>query len=355
MGELLTFPGLGLEFYLSRVAFQIGNYSIAWYGVIMAAAFLVGICYVMLRTKRFGLDSDRVIDVLLVSVIGAIIGARVYYVAFSWADYKDNLMDVFKIWEGGIAIYGGLIGGVIVGLIMCKIRKVRVLPILDLTVGGLIIGQAIGRWGNFVNIEAFGANTLMPWGMGGPTIENYLMMNRDKLAGFGVTVDPLMPVHPTFFYESMWCLLGFLVIAWFTNRRRFDGELVLLYAVWYGLGRSVIEGLRTDSLMLGQVRISQLLSIIGVIVAAGLWIYVCVKIKKKNDPDYLKLYVNTDEAAQILAGGFYGKKDETEDEKAAAEYEPKPIFEAEADEARAAEQEKEKDGESEGDEDGGNT
>ncbi|MEG2372215.1 MAG: prolipoprotein diacylglyceryl transferase [Hydrogenoanaerobacterium sp.] len=314
MGELLTFPGLGLEFHLNRIAFQVGSYSIAWYGVIMAIAFLVGISYVMLRTKQFGLDGDRVIDVLLVSVIGAVIGARIYYVAFSWADYKDNLIDVFKIWEGGIAIYGGLIGGVIVGLIMCHFRRVRVLPMLDLAVGGLIIGQAIGRWGNFINIEAFGANTAMPWGMAGPVIENYLTRNAEKLAGFGVIVDPSMPVHPTFFYESVWCFLGFIAIALFTKRRRFDGELVLLYAVWYGCGRAIIEGLRTDSLMLGKFRVSQMLSIIAVLVAVTLWIIIRNKIKKANDPEYLKLYVKTDEAAQILSGSFYEKKEQDDDE-----------------------------------------
>lgn len=311
MGELLTFPGLGLEFHLNRVAFHIGSFSIAWYGVIMATAFLAGICYIMLRGKRFGLDSDRVIDVILVAVVGAIIGARAYYVIFSWDEYRNDLASIFRIWEGGIAIYGGLIGGVLVGLLMCRLRKVRMLPMLDLTVGGLIIGQAIGRWGNFVNIEAFGANTTLPWGMAGPAVEQYLTRMQEKLAQFGVTVDPTMPVHPTFFYESVWCLLGFIAIAWYTSRRRFDGELVLLYVVWYGAGRAVIEGLRTDSLMLGSIRISQMLSIIGVVVALVVWALVRTKVRQSEDPDYLKLYVNTEEAEQIRKGTFYIKKDET--------------------------------------------
>jgi len=309
MGELLTFPGLGLEFYLNREAFHIGNYAIAWYGIIMAVAFLAGICYVMLRTKHFGLDGDRVIDVLLVAVIGGIIGARTYYVAFSWNEYKDNVMNVFKIWEGGIAIYGGLIGAVIVGLLMCKYRKVRILPMLDLAAGGVIIGQAIGRWGNFVNIEAFGANTSLPWGMAGPAIERYLTSNQAELAKYGVAVDPTMPVHPTFFYESVWCLIGFIVIALYTKYRRFDGELVLLYVAWYGAGRFVIEGLRTDSLMLGSIRVSQMLSLLGVIAAIVIWFLVRARIKRENNPEYLKLYVHTEEAEMIRQGTFYTKKD----------------------------------------------
>lgn len=312
MGELLTFPGLGLEFRLTREAFHIGGYPIAWYGIIMATAFLVGICYVMWRTKEFGLDGDRVIDVLLLAVVGGIIGARAYYVIFSWDEYKDNIANIFKIWEGGIAIYGGLIGAVLVGLLVCKMRKVKMLPMLDLATGGLIMGQAIGRWGNFVNIEAFGANTTLPWGMGGPAVERYLAAHQAQLAEIGVTVDPTMLVHPTFFYESVWCLLGFVAIALFTKRRRFDGELVLLYATWYGAGRSVIEGLRTDSLMLGNIRISQALSIVGVLVAVVLWVMIRNKIKQANDPDFMRLYVHSEEAELIRKGEFYKKtKEET--------------------------------------------
>ena len=317
MGELLTFPGLGLEFRLSRVAFEIGGLSIAWYGIIMAIGFLVGICYVMMRTKEFGVDSDRVIDVLLVSVIGGIIGARLYYVAFSWDEYKDNLIDILKIWHGGIAIYGGLIGAVIVGLLMCRARKVRILPMVDLAAGGVIIGQAIGRWGNFVNIEAFGSNTAMPWGMAGPAVERYLTAHQEQLAAVGVAVDPTMPVHPTFFYESIWCLIGFLLIAFYTKRRRFDGELVLLYGAWYGAGRLFIEGLRTDSLMLGNVRISQAVALLSVVTCVIFWFVVRARIKKATDPEYMKLYVYSEEAELIRKGEFYAKPEKREEGEAA--------------------------------------
>lgn len=352
MGELLTFPGLGLEFHLSREAFYVGSYPIMWYGVIMAAAFLVGICYVMWRVKQFGLDGDRVIDVLLLAVVGGIIGARAYYVIFSWDEYKDNLANIFKIWEGGIAIYGGLIGAVAVGLLVCKLRKVKMLPMLDLATGGLIIGQAIGRWGNFVNIEAFGANTTVPWGMAGPAVERYLTAHQAQLAQYGVTVDPTMPVHPTFFYESVWCLLGFLAIAWFTKRRCFDGELVLLYAVWYGAGRSVIEGLRTDSLMLGNIRVSQALSVVAVIVAIAIWVVVRGRTSRANDPEYLKLYVNTEEAELIRKGEFYAKAKADGEESAKAEksavdndtQEEPETTTAEAEQTAVDEEQKEEDG-----------
>ncbi|TCL43554.1 prolipoprotein diacylglyceryl transferase [Harryflintia acetispora] len=313
MSETLSFPGLGLEFTLNRVAFSIGPLTVYWYGVIIALAFLAGITYVLLRVKHFGLDGDRVIDVILGGAIGSIIGARLYFVIFSWDQFRDNLWDIFNIRQGGIAIYGGIIGGFLAGLLMCRLRRVKALPMLDLAVGGLILGQAIGRWGNFVNIEAFGGNTSLPWGMTSPSIVNFLDANRTNLAGINMAVDPSMPVHPTFFYESVWCLLGFLFIAWYTRRRRFDGELLLIYSAWYGLGRAVIEGLRTDSLLIGTIRVSQLLAILCVIASVVIWGAVRSRINRSGDPEYLRLYVDTDEGQMILAGTFYQKKKKASD------------------------------------------
>lgn len=308
MTQTVSFPGLGIEeITLNRVAFTIFGHPIYWYGVIIALAFLLGITYLIKRAPAFGLDSDRVMDVILGAVIGGIIGARIYYVAFSWDQYRSNLADVVKIWEGGIAIYGGVLGGFLVGAIICRIRKVRFVPMADLAVGGLILGQSIGRWGNFVNVEAFGSNTSLPWGMASPSITEYLARHQAALAAQGVSVDPSMPVHPTFFYESMWCLLGFLLIALVTKHRRFDGELTLLYAGWYGAGRSVIEGLRTDSLMWGSVRVSQALAILLVIASILTWLLIRMKIKKSGDPEYLKLYVDTTEGQAILNKTFYQK------------------------------------------------
>lgn len=309
MSETLSFPGLGLEYTLNRVAFTIGPVTIYWYGIIVAAAFLAGICYALWRVKEFGIDGDRMIDVTIVGAIGGIVGARLYYVAFSWDQFKDEPVRIFMTWQGGIAIYGGIIGAFLFGLMMCKLRGVRMLPMLDLAAGGLILGQAIGRWGNFVNIEAFGGNTTLPWGMTSPSISSYLSSHLEDLSAIHMNIDPSLPVHPTFLYESLWCFTGFIVIAVYTKHRRFDGELLLLYTAWYGLGRSVIEGLRTDSLLLGTIRISQLLAILCVIGALTTWVLVRSKIHRSADPDYLKLYVLTEEGQRVVAGTFYPAKE----------------------------------------------
>lgn len=308
MTEQVSFPGLGLEFDLNRVAFTIADRPIYWYGIIIAVAFLAGALYMMLRVKEFGLDSDRVMDVILGGVVCGIIGARLYYVLFSWDTYKENLVSVFYIRLGGMAIYGGIIGGVLAALLVCKWRKVKLLPMLDLAVGSLLLGQAIGRWGNFINVEAFGSNTTAAWGMTSPTVVWYLKQNMATLGSLGVSINPEMPVHPTFFYESMWCLLGCLFIAFLTKRRRFDGQLALIYLGWYGLGRFFIEGLRTDSLMLGSIRVSQMLALLCVLASVVALTVVLSKIKRANDPDYLPLYVHTDEGKAVLAGEFYPKK-----------------------------------------------
>ena len=219
-------------------------------------------------------------------------------------------MSVFRIWEGGIAIYGGIIGGLIGIVIMCKVTGIKLLPMLDLAVAPLILGQAIGRWGNFVNIEAFGCNTTLPWGMTGPAIVNYLASHQKSLAEIGVVVDPTQPVHPTFFYESAWCFLGFLILLYLTRHRRFDGQLTLFYAGWYGAGRFVIEGLRTDSLMWGGVRVSQALALVGSVAAFVILFAVMSKIKKADDPEYLKVFVLTPEGQKIVLGQPEGPKPE---------------------------------------------
>ena len=309
MTETLSFPGLGWEFNLSRAAFSIpigeNQITVYWYGILIALAFLAAVFYSFGRCKTFGINADRAIDVVMVSAIGGIIGARIYYVLFTWDYYKDNLGEIVKIWHGGIAIYGGVIGALLVGALMCKLRQVRFLPMADMAVGGILLGQAIGRWGNFVNIEAFGSNTSLPWGMTSPSIVAYLSSMKEELAKIGVEIDPNLPVHPTFFYESVWCLLGFALSAFLAGRRRFDGELLLFYAAWYGTGRSFIEGLRTDSLMLGTIRISQLLAIICVAAALITWIVIRSRIKSSNDPEYLKVFAKTEAAAAVVSGEYY--------------------------------------------------
>ena len=303
----VSFPGLGLDFEVNRVAFSIGDLPVYWYGILIALGFILAILYVSRRAREFGVDADRMLDVILGGAIGGIVGARAYYVILQWDYYGQNLSQIFNTRSGGMAIYGGLIGGVLIGLLMCKIRRVKFMPALDLVVGGFLIGQGIGRWGNFVNIEAFGANTSLPWGMSSSVITDYLTQHEAELEAIGMDIDPNMPVHPTFLYESLWCLLGFAFIAWYTRRRKFDGELTLLYMMWYGAGRAVIEGLRTDSLMIPgtSLRASQVLAAGMVVVAAIIWIVKTSKVKKVGGR---QLFVDSEQGQLIARGEFYKKK-----------------------------------------------
>ncbi len=312
-----TIEWLGREISLNRVAFSLfGRFDVYWYGILFGLAFVVAALYILRRCRAFGLDGDRVIDVLLGAVLGGLIGARLYYVVFSWDYYKDDLRKIFSVREGGIAIYGSLIGAILAILLLCRLRRVKFLPLTDLFFSALLIGQAIGRWGNFINIEAFGSITEVSWGMRGDAITAYL-----KAVGLlDVTATGNPAVHPTFLYESLWCLLGFIVLALYTKRRRYDGELSLLYLLWYGAGRFFIEGLRTDSLMLGTVRVSQVVAAASVVAALALLVVNRRKIKAANDPGFMPLYVNTEEGKSVLAGTFYrkddGKAGETADGKA---------------------------------------
>lgn len=294
----VSFPNLGLEFHLNPVVFSIGNFSLNWYGLIIGVGILLALWMGFKNCNRFGIISDKLVDVVLAGIIGGIVGARLYYVAFRWEDYRDDLTLIFKTWEGGLAIYGGVIGAFLVGGITAKLRKVKVPAVMDLAALGFLIGQGIGRWGNFVNGEAFGSNTDLPWGMTGDRIVSYLT-SSSYVTGSGI--DPNGLVHPCFLYESLWCLIGFGLLYWYSYRRRFDGEIFLMYLGWYGLGRVFIEGLRTDSLMLGNLRVSQLLA--GLLVAASLivWLVIHSRIKASNDPDYLKCYGKTEAFQQELA------------------------------------------------------
>ena len=270
--ELVQFPGLGLSFELDRVAFQIGGLAIYWYGLLIAVGFLLGVLYCLRRAETFGVSADDFLDALIGSVLVGVVGARAYYVAFRWDTYQGDIIKILSLRGGGLAIYGGIIAGILAGCFFARIKKIPLLAGLDLVSAGLLLAQGIGRWGNFVNIEAFGANTAMPWGMtSAHTIPQYLARHQAELAAMGIAVDPAMPVHPTFLYESLWCLLGFALIAMaLTKRRQFAGQIILFYAGWYGAGRFVIEGLRTDSLMWGRFRVSQMVALACVVVSAVL-------------------------------------------------------------------------------------
>ena len=316
--QTVSFPGLGIgPFELDRVALTLFGKPIYWYGILFALAFLAAILYILRRAPEFGLDGDRVMDVVIGAVVLGIVGARTYYVAFSWDFYKDNLLQVFNLRNGGIAMYGSIIGGVIGGWLVCRWRKVKFLPMADAALTGVIAGQAIGRWGNFVNVEAFGSVTDLPWRMCSPQAAQYLLnTNQIDQATADQIVAGTLGVHPTFFYESVWCLLGFLLLAWFTSRRRYDGQLVLLYCAWYGAERAVVEGLRTDSLYWGGVRVSQALAAVLVVVSVCLLVYLRRREKRGDLP---ALYVNTEEGRAVVNGTFYRKKDAAPAEEPAAE------------------------------------
>ena len=269
----ISFPGLGLSFNPSRIAFSIGSKPIYWYGIIIAAGFLLAVYYAMKRADQFGLTQDNIIDMLICAVPLAIIGARAYYCIFSWGLYKDDPIRVLYIWEGGLAIYGGVIGAVIGLFIYTKVKKVKTSAMLDIGGLGLLIGQSIGRWGNFMNREAFGAETT-----------SFLRMGLTDANG--VTIY----VHPTFLYEYVWNVLGLLILHFYSKRRKFDGQIFLMYLGWYGLGRMFIEGLRTDSLYVGSsnLRVSQLLA--GICFLGVVIFLVYDKIFREHKPE--DLYVN---------------------------------------------------------------
>lgn len=278
MTNHVVFPGLGLEFDINRVAFSIGEFNIYWYGLIIAGGFCLALLFAFTNAKRFGINEDKMVDVIMLTTVCAIICARAYYVIFISFDY-DSFWDMINLRDGGLAIYGGVLGAVGFGVLFCKWKKVPPLPMLDLALMGFLLGQGIGRWGNFFNQEAFGTNTTLPWGMYSEQTQRYLSSMQQTLAEQGVIVDPSMPVHPTFLYESIWCLLGFVLLALYIPKRRFHGEIALMYAVWYGAERAIVEGLRTDSLMLGSIRVSQALAAVSVVVALAALIVLRKKYK----------------------------------------------------------------------------
>ena len=257
MTHVVEFPGLGLTFTVNEVAFSIGNYDIRWYGVLIALGYLLAIIYAWRSVRKMNIDMDRLIDAVLAGTVGGIICARLYYVLFYTGDkYWNDPIQILYIHDGGIAIYGGFIGAMVFGGLVAKWRGLRVPAVLDLASLGFLIGQGVGRWGNFVNQECFGEATTLPWGM----ISN----NTQR-------VVPEGPVHPCFLYESLLCLLGFVLLHIFTRKfRQYDGQTFLLYIVWYGAVRFFIEGTRTDSLMLGSLRVSQLVAALRVVIGVVL-------------------------------------------------------------------------------------
>lgn len=302
----IQFPKLGWEFHINPTAFTIGGIEVQWYGIIIALGLALAVLYCFPRMKRFGIDSDRAIDAVLGGIIGGVIGARLYYVIMKWEDYqkdtlKETLLAIVNTRNGGLAIYGGIIGALIVGLLICKIRKIKMLPMLDVAVIGFLIGQGVGRWGNFVNQEAFGTNTDFFLGMTGGRIQHIInaeMQMGGEMYSNGLEMMWEKPVHPCFLYESLWCLLGFVLLAFWSKRRKYDGQLLLMYMAWYGAERFVVEGLRTDSLMIGSIRVSQAVSVIIFLVSVILQIIIGFRVKR--DPERYVLYASTEESRLLI-------------------------------------------------------
>ena len=260
----ISFPAFGIEIDPIR-SFSIGPLNIHLYGIIIAVGLLLAVAYGLARRKQFGLTEDDLIDGVLLVVPVSIIFARAYYCIFAWEQYADDPLSVFYIWNGGLAIYGGVIGAVLAIIAYCYFKRLKIGAVLDLTALGFLIGQAVGRWGNFFNREAYGAVTdsFLRMGLFNPQSQSYTYY------------------HPTFLYESLWNTVGFIGLHFLSKKRRYDGQIALGYVAWYGLGRALIEGLRMDSLYIGSFRVSQLLAAGSCLIALGVLAFMSLR---KHDP-----------------------------------------------------------------------
>ena len=287
----IRFPGLfgDWEFTMSSKALDIGN-GIYWYGILIALGLILAVCFAMSQRRKYGISEDNILDAVLWGIPCGVVGARLYYVIFYLDSFRNaegaiDFKEVIAIWDGGLAIYGAVIAVVLVALVLSRVKKFNLWALMDLVVMGLLIGQAVGRWGNFMNREAFGTETTLPWRM-------QLMLRNGEL----------VEVHPTFLYESLWNVIGLLLILFIVSRaRRFDGENTCFYFLWYGIGRFFIEGLRTDSLYLFDwklfdqpIRVSQALSLVMIVVSMVLLIYNVNK--KPRKPLYVDVVAAAAEA-----------------------------------------------------------
>ena len=312
----LTFPnlfgGITLSYYQG---FELFGIKIYWYGVLITIGVVLAYLYAMWRAKDFGIGKDRMFDVVFVALITGFLGARIYYCVFQTLDPNSGMSFDFvttftTIRDGGLAIYGGVIGGFLGGFVMCRIRKVNFRAMADLASMGFLIGQCIGRWGNFINQEAFGAQCSPDWLFGMTSVD---IIRRNGLEAGAI-------VHPCFLYESVWCLVGFITLHFYSKKlRTFDGEIMLMYLAWYGLGRAWIEGLRTDSLMAGDLRISQVVAAVCFVVCTILVIVFKILTEKKHIP----LYVNTD-ACRVLAEADANDEEQRREKKLAKKNEQAP-------------------------------
>ncbi len=297
----ISFPGLGIEpFHLDKVAFSVFGRDVAWYGILITVGMVLAVLLADHLRKYEGLSSDDILDLAFTVIIFGVIGARAYYVIFSWGDTNylvtdggffhnlfGTLYNCIALWNGGLAIYGGVLGGLLSAFVFSKIKRIKFLKLADILAPTCLVGQIIGRWGNFFNMEAHGGETDLPWRMG-------LIYKVDDV------VLSEHYVHPTFLYESLWnvCVLAVVLLTY--KKKKFDGQMFVTYLIGYGIGRTLIEGLRTDSLMIGSFRVSQLLSLILVVIGIVLCIILSRKAKKagKTAEEYTPIYEEPNEKTE---------------------------------------------------------
>lgn len=288
----IDFPKLGIELSIDRVAFRIFGIPVYWYGIFIALGFVVAIIVAFKQCKKFGIKQETIIDGMLYATPVAIIFARIYYVVLEWDEYKDNLLEIFNIRKGGLALFGVLIGAFLTAYVYLKIKKLPFLKTLDFCIVYFPLVQSIGRWGNFVNQEVYGIGTELPWGMTGSIIGD-------------------LPVHPLFLYEAIWNMALFFLLLWFRKRKKFDGEIVYLYIIFYGIGRAWMELLRDRqfNLMLGDLKINSLIA--G---AVALLFLILLVIKRRKSKTAVSVAAGSSEYGYLL------KDDDTAEMKSEASY-----------------------------------
>ena len=298
----VEFPNLfgdkGLRIPINDIALKIGSFEVRWYGLIICLAVVLCITLGLKSCNKHGMTQDDMLDYVLFAIPSAMVGARLYYVIFEWQNYADDPIKALYVWEGGLAVYGGVIAALIAILCVAKYKKHSFIRIAGFAMPYIILGQAIGRWGNFFNQEAFGRFTDLPWGMTGDQISKWV--NEQVAEGVpGYTVGTL--VHPTFLYESLWCFAAFAFMMVYRKKwEKHEGESLCLYMILYGVERTLVEGLRTDSLYIGDtsIRVSQLLS--AILVIAGIALLIDIKRKQKH----AVFETDTQESSEEISGGL---------------------------------------------------